>query len=119
MNTLQAFVEEATVEMTDGDPAAVGAAVTVELCGHWEHDGTCQWPHHTSVSQKGDAVTLRTVFACTPEEEAEVRRRVVAGMTAGTLDGGPKGSSSWVVESVRADEVRASEQKLASRLTGR
>jgi len=36
---------EAEVRLDSGtDPAAVGAAVTVELCGHWEHEGPCRWP---------------------------------------------------------------------------
>lgn len=30
-----------------GDPRALGGAVTAALCGHWEHDGRCRWPHHT------------------------------------------------------------------------
>jgi hypothetical protein len=35
-----AYVLEAELALREGvDPAAVGAAVTVELCGHWEHEG--------------------------------------------------------------------------------
>jgi hypothetical protein len=34
-----AYVLEAELALREGvDPAAVGAAVTVELCGHWEHE---------------------------------------------------------------------------------
>jgi hypothetical protein len=37
MAAAAAFVVEAELVLGDGfDPAAVGAAVTVELCGHWE-----------------------------------------------------------------------------------
>jgi hypothetical protein len=119
MSKRQAFVEQAIVEMTGGsDPQAVGAAVTVELCGHWDHDGSCEWPHHTSISKQDEGVKLRTIFACNPEQEAEVRRRVVAGMTAGKLEGSPKGPSSWTIVSVGTDNVLASEQELAGRLTG-
>jgi hypothetical protein len=121
MNKREAFVEQATVEMRHhSDPGAVGAAVTVELCGHWEHAEACQWPHHTSVSEnkQDDIVTVRTVFVCAPEEEADVRRRVVAGLTAGELADGPKGPSSWTVVSVSADKLLAKEQALADRLAG-
>jgi len=53
------------------DPAAVGAMVTVALCGHWEHDGPCRWPHHNQI----DGAQFRTVFIATPETS----RRSVAG----------------------------------------
>jgi hypothetical protein len=37
------FVHEATVELADGaDPRALGGAITVAQCGHWEHDGACR-----------------------------------------------------------------------------
>lgn len=44
----EAFVHEATIELdSDADQQAPGAAVTVGLCGHWEHQGACHWPHQT------------------------------------------------------------------------
>jgi hypothetical protein len=37
---MPAYALEAEIELPEGcDPRAVGAAVTVELCGHWEHEG--------------------------------------------------------------------------------
>ena len=45
-----AFVVDAAVELADRtNPAAVGAAVTTALCGHWEHDGPCRWPHNNAI----------------------------------------------------------------------
>jgi hypothetical protein len=39
-DTRTAFVHEAHLELEPGtDPAAVGAAVTTALCGHWEQKG--------------------------------------------------------------------------------
>ena len=36
---------QAEIELDEGrDPAAVGAAATVELCGSWDHEGACRWP---------------------------------------------------------------------------
>ena len=41
------FVHEAAIELADGaDPRAPGGAITVALCGHWEHEPPCRWPHH-------------------------------------------------------------------------
>ena len=38
--TVESFVHEGELELPTGaDPAAVGAAVTTALCGHWEHEG--------------------------------------------------------------------------------
>ena len=49
------FVHEATVELADGaDPRAIGGAITVALCGHWDHQPPCRWPHHTDISTAGD-----------------------------------------------------------------
>ena len=39
----RSFVHEADLWLAGGvDPAAVGAAVTAALCGHWEHEGPCR-----------------------------------------------------------------------------
>jgi hypothetical protein len=49
----KAFVQEALLQFDDViDPASVGAAVTVELCGHWQHDGACRWPHNNKISKE-------------------------------------------------------------------
>src|SRR5882762_7483502 len=67
----QAYVHQADVMLAEGtDPASVGATVTIALCGHWEHDGPCRWPHHNQI----DGRQFRTVFIATPEDEPEVRR---------------------------------------------
>ena len=46
----------------DGDLAALGGAVTTALCGHWEHDGPCRWPHFTSPEVDDDAVVVTVYF---------------------------------------------------------
>jgi G6PDH family F420-dependent oxidoreductase len=46
----QAYVHQARLEPSEGgDRQAPGAAVTVALCGHWEHEPPCRVPHHTAV----------------------------------------------------------------------
>jgi len=39
---------DAVLELAaETDPRAPGGAVTVALCGSWEHDGACRWPHNS------------------------------------------------------------------------
>ena len=65
----QGYVHQADVMLAAGtDPATVGAMVTVALCGHWEHDGPCRWPHHNQI----EGHQFKTVFIATPEDEPEV-----------------------------------------------
>jgi hypothetical protein len=92
------FVHQAVLELSGGaDEQAPGAAVTVSLCGHWDHDGACRWPHHTAAERRSTvSVVLRTVFASSEGDEPEVRRRIVRALHAGRLDG-PTGTSSWTV----------------------
>ncbi len=58
----QVFAHEAELFMApDGDIQAPGAAVTVGLCGHWDHEPPCPLaPHHTEANRLGGVVHLRT-----------------------------------------------------------
>jgi hypothetical protein len=63
----QAFAHEATLMIApngdDGAAGAAGAAITVALCGHWEHAPRCPMaPHHTSAERSGDELYVRTLF---------------------------------------------------------
>jgi len=49
-----------------------GAAITVALCGHWEHDGPCQWPHLTLRSGHAP-MRLSIRYAVADDEAAHVR----------------------------------------------
>jgi hypothetical protein len=90
----------ATVRIADGgDPRAIGGAVTVALCGHWEHDGPCRWPHHTATIPIGSgrrAVTTR--FACSESEEAEVRGQIAAAVASRALTSPDGVQTTWTVE---------------------
>ena len=92
------FVHEASVDLAEGaDPQALGGAITVALCGHWEHEGACRWPHRTDVAADGDRHVVRTVFKVTPEEEPAVRQRIVEALDSGQ-QAGPDGQiSRWTV----------------------
>jgi hypothetical protein len=114
---VQAFAHEGYLELADGaDDRAPGAAVTVSLCGHWDHEGDCRWRHYTSIERNGSTLTVRTVFASDSDEEAEVRARIIAALDAGTLVG-PDGVSHWAVVRQEAVDLRPSDKRLAGRLT--
>jgi len=99
-----AYVHEATVLLGgDTNPAAVGAAVTVALCGHWDHEGPCRWPHLSQM----DGTRFRTIFVATDDDEPEVRRRIRAAL---------HGQADWRVESDRSRDVAEDEQVLAAQL---
>jgi hypothetical protein len=101
----QVFVHEAVVVVNEGtDPAAVGAAVTVALCGHWEHEGPCRWPHNNAIQD----TLFRTLFVAAADDETEVRDRIRAALY---------GRSGWRVDSDRAREISSDEQDLAAQLT--
>lgn len=64
----QAFAHDAVLSMErDADIRAPGGAITVALCGHWDHEAPCPLsPHHTSAIRDGSHVVLRTLFAVEP-----------------------------------------------------
>jgi len=100
----QAYVHQADVMLAEGtDPASVGAMVTVALCGHWEHDGPCRWPHHNLIEGR----QFRTVFIATPEDEPEVRRRIRTALHHQT---------GWRILSDAGRTLAADEQEVAARL---
>lgn len=61
----------------ESDERAPGAAATVALCGHWEHDPPCPLaPHHVHAERRGKGLHIRVLFVTEPENEPEVRRRI-------------------------------------------
>jgi hypothetical protein len=80
----KAFVHRADLVLNEGvDPAEPGAAVTVALCGHWEHEGPCRWPHNNEIDAAGERASFRTVFAADPSEEDAVRARIDEALRTG------------------------------------
>jgi pyrimidine deaminase RibD-like protein len=101
---VQTYVHEAELVLAEGtDPASVGAMVTVALCGHWEHEGPCRWPHLNQI----DDARFRTIFVASPEDEPEVRSRIRAAL---------RGQADWRVVSDTARAVAPDEAEVEARL---
>ena len=69
-------VDAALILAVDTDANAAGAAVTVELCGHWEHAGPCRWPHNSRIDTSAIPARLRTIVVVSDEDRDEVVRRI-------------------------------------------
>jgi hypothetical protein len=123
------YAHEARVDLADGaDPRAPGGAITVALCGHWEHDGPCALaPHHTRAERDGAVLHVRTIFATEPANEPLVRERIEAALARGRLDvataaaGAPPASHDtsgvrWQLRRSGPSAVRAEESEHARRL---
>jgi hypothetical protein len=52
--------------------------VTVELCGHWKHDGPCRWPHNNAIADG----RFRTLFVADPAEADDVAGRIEHALAA-------------------------------------
>jgi hypothetical protein len=120
----EAFAHEAELLMeqaaaSDEPDGAPGAAITVALCGHWEHDGPCPLaPHHTQAERDGAVLRVRTIFAVEPAREALVRERIESALAAGRL-GTPsdQAPARWQLHSSGPSALRPEEAEHARRLS--
>ena len=104
----RAYVYEADLELVPGaDPRAPGGAVTVALCGHWNHDGPCRWPHHSELDADLAPARLRTVFTCTAAEVDDVYR---------AIDAAVRSADDWTVRASERRDPRGDEVALGDRL---
>src|SRR5689334_9049419 len=112
----EAFAHEARLRL-EGDDAAPGAAVTVALCGHWEHDPPCPLaPHHCAVERTGSELRVRVLFATEPARETEARKRIEGALSTGRCVGPDDVSTTWVLMSAAASVVQPEEAEHARRL---
>jgi hypothetical protein len=97
------------------DPGGPGAAITVDLCGHWEHEGVCRWPHQTETVDDGEGVTsIRTVFVGDTTELGAIHDRIAGALGRGTVDG-PLGTATWSVLDDGPADPTIDEADLAAR----
>jgi hypothetical protein len=101
----------------DGDPNAPGGAITVALCGHWDHPPPCPLaPHHTRAAPgDGDTVRLRVLFAVEPEREGEVRALIGRALASGQQTGPDGRVTTWTVRFSGASPVRPEEADYGAR----
>jgi hypothetical protein len=115
--TRTAYAHDAVVTLDPGgDPAALGGAITVALCGHWDHEPPCPVaPHHTDAVVVGDGtVKLRVLFAT--DDEDQVRAVIGQAMSSGRLTGPDGRVTTWTVRSSSPGSVRPDEADHAARL---
>lgn len=107
------FAHDAVLDMeSEHDLRAPGGAITVALCGSWEHAPPCPLaPHHTTAERDGGAVRLRVLFAAEPGDEPEVRRRIANALAAGQVLAPGGDLARWRVASEGPGEVRPEERE--------
>ncbi|MBA2772746.1 MAG: hypothetical protein H0U36_01685 [Nocardioidaceae bacterium] len=112
------YVHEATARLLEGEHAALGAAITIGLCGHWDHDGQCRWPHYTDVAEAEPHIVTRTIFVADPTDEGEIRARLDKQLRTGGLEV-PEGTCSrWELLAVGPVEPTAEELDHGRRIRG-
>jgi hypothetical protein len=117
--TRRSFAHEAVLVMrADADSRAPGAAVTVALCGHWEHPPPCPLAaHHTRVDRVGEEVRVRILFATAAGAEDLVRRHIDRALSAGRFEGPDAVVTGWEFRTSGRSEVTEDEAAHAERLT--
>jgi len=80
-----------------GDPRAPGGAITVALCGHWDHEGPCRWPHLTSAHTADDHLEVNVRLTCPDSDRETVLARIEAALATGFLLGPDGRKTRWTV----------------------
>jgi hypothetical protein len=102
----------------DGDSRAPGGAITVALCGHWDHEPPCPLaPHNTDATpESDDTLRLRVLFAAEPKDERRVRELITQALSSGRLTGPDGRVTRWMLQSSCASSLRPDEADHAARL---
>jgi hypothetical protein len=108
-------VHEAVLRLEpDTDFDAVGAAVTVELCGAVDHDGPCRWPnnHALDLAPGRSEAVFRTLFVAPEGDVEEISGRISSAL---------RSAEGWTVVSERRRPLTSDEEAGAEKLarTGR
>ena len=113
----QAFAHEAVLVMEpDADVRAPGAAVTVALCGHWDHEPPCPLaPHWVRAAEDGGELRVRILFAAEPDTEPEVRHLIGLALS-GQVEFPDGFTAPWRLRASRPSDVLAEETDRAEYL---
>jgi hypothetical protein len=117
--TRAAYAHDAVVILDPGgDSQALGAVITLALCGHWDHEPPCPLaPHHTDATPADDdTLRLRVLFAAEPEYESRVRELITQALSSGRLTGPDGRVTGWMLKSSGAGTIRPDEADQAARL---
>jgi len=117
--TRTSYAHDAVVILdVGGDSRASGGAITVALCGHWDHEPPCPLaPHHTDATPAGDdTLRLRVLFAADPADEERVRSLITQALSSGRLTGPDGRVTRWMLKSSSAGMVRPDEADHAAML---
>lgn len=110
----RSYVQCAELILEPGaDQAAPGGAVTLALCGSWNHPGPCRWPHQTSAEWDAQAGTVRVVFVADEDDEKQVRTLIDQALAGGECTGPDGRLSRWRTTAQRAGILSESEETLA------
>jgi hypothetical protein len=114
----QAYAHDAVVTMPrGGSPNALGGAITIALCGHWDHTPPCPLaPHYVTALPDGETVAVRVLFATEPSNERRVRSLIAEALATGELAGPDGGVATWQLSSAAPGNVRPEEQDHAAGL---
>ena len=108
MATIRGHVHQADIAFAPGaDTRAPGGAVTTALCGSWDHEGSCRWPHQTSVDASTTPSTVRVVYVVDDDEFEQVRRMIESALTSG---------DDWHTVAIAEGTLTAEEATLTQRL---
>jgi hypothetical protein len=113
-----AFAHDAVLDMEpDADLTGPGGAVTLALCGAFDHPPPCPIaPHYTGAERRDEAVAVRVLFATEAGREAEVRARIDEALAAGFCDGPDGTRTQWTYRGSAPSAVTEAERAHAQRL---
>lgn len=106
------FRINATLYLENGaDTRAPGGAVTCALCGHWDHEGACRWPHFNQIQATDSHYDFWVDVTCSDDDLSEVVQRV-SGALHSEQSRGPDG----VLQHWRLIALNEAPQRLSSDL---
>ena len=112
----QPFVHGAEFLNPGADSAAPGGTVTIALCGSWDHEGACRWPHHSHADWHEGRGEVRVVFVADADEEAAVRKLIDKALADGCCTAPDGTTSRWTLVARGASDLTSDEREHAAQI---